>query len=883
MLDSLAKLEISIRPQSVPSWINSDEHHAPKASSFPSRSTHGDDTLASSVRPRAPILPLPKPTADPEIRPRAKRMTSFKRKVKQSLTESLKSLESFGRTNLGRELGHKHAIMQTVVDPEGNVHFVNIDGLDDSVDSLSIDDDEWKPFGRKMEPIETPTGRVFGGPSTCFDIPELPRGQRCVFNILSTWGDPYYVGLMGIEIFDHTGHLVRLSDVDKQLSAHPADLNVNSPTTQDPRTIDKIVDGHNYTCDELHAWLAPFERGQNHYIYMDFDYPVSIAMMRVWNYNTTRIHSYRGARYMEISLDGRFIFKGDVKRAVGAVDSMEACCECILFTRNPSILQVIEKYEQKEDEATPRTLAAATEGPEKRHLSWWEQDIPAERPKTGEKRGRQKDLLSMPTSTNGICEPSSGMRPSAAFAPSPALSPFRPRTAPIAREKGADRPVMCQEIKLFIKGNWGDPTEVGLTGLEILDGNFDTIPIDADCLFPPSVLVLLISPNNISTDADDMWLTPLATEPSIVINFGLRLSVGALKIWNYNASLEDSYKGVKRLAIMMDGDWMSPPEGFLIRKAPGNSNFDFGQFVQPKSAHHASSTVLTRSIGGDFFQTEPFAHPPPPTADPKRMSSQRALAPRHETRESKATSNAMPKIDETLLCQQYHTPLFPCGCIVKIVIMSTWGDPFYVGLNGLALYDAQNMLVPIGEDQIQAVPRDINVLPESKDADVRTLDKLYDGINNTYDDCHMWLTPFNYSSESVKIFIFFDEPIVLSKLMLWNYSKTPSRGVREFEVMMDDVLIYHGVLRKAQECTDPDLRRRANNGATSRRMAHVPDMATSVLFTNDADVLEAESDAGHVYVPEEECETTFIDNSHVLPAGEQLPTRPPTSAGPTWK
>ncbi|OQR91166.1 hypothetical protein ACHHYP_04929 [Achlya hypogyna] len=868
ILDSLAKLEISIRPQSVPSWINSDEHHAPKSSNFPSRATHVefvDDAPMSSVRPRAPILPLPKPSLEPEFRPRGKRTGYLKRKIKQSLSESLQSLESFGRTNLGRELGHKHAIMQTVVDPEGNVHFVNIDGLDESSESVSIDDDDWKLLGR-----QSVDGR--SGPSTFFSIPELPRGQRCVFNILSTWGDPYYVGLMGIEVFDHTGHLVRLSDVDKQLSADPADLNVNSPSAQDPRTIDKLVDGVNYTCDELHAWLAPFERGQNHYIYMDFDYPVSIAMVRIWNYNTTRIHSYRGARYMEISLDGRCIFKGDIKRAVGAVDSIEACCECILFTRNPSILQVIEKYEQKEDEPTPRAPAD-----EKRIPSWWEQDVPTERPKTGEKRGK-RDPLGL---TLGP-EPSTRVPP---FAPAPALSPFRPRTAPIARDKAADRPVICQEIKLFIRGNWGDPAEAGLTGLQVLDGNFDAIPIDLDCLLTPEALVLF-GANNITTNADDMWLTSLAgsPEPALIINFGLRLSVGALKVWNYNASLEDSYKGVKRLAIMIDGEWMSPPDGFLIRKAPGNSNFDFGQFVQPKAAHQHASAALARSIGGNFFQTETFHHAPPPTADPKRMGSQRG-PPRLETRSAKEVPTTMPKIDEGVAMQQYHTPLFPCGCIVKLVIMSTWGDPFYVGLNGLALYDGLNALVPIGEDQIQAVPRDINVLPESKHADVRTLDKLYDGVNNTYDDSHMWLTPYNLNpaDPTVKIFVFFDEPIVLSKLMLWNYTKTPTRGVREFEVFMDDVLIYHGVLRKAPECTDPDLLPRRKAGATSRRKP--PDMAQCVLFTNDADVIEAETDAGHIYIPEEECETTFIDNSLVVPAsgGAAPPQRPPTSTGPSWK
>ena len=48
-----------------------------------------------------------------------------------------------------------------------------------------------------------------------FVIPELPRGQHLVINILTTWGDRYYVGLNGIEIFSNTGELVTVTKVLK--------------------------------------------------------------------------------------------------------------------------------------------------------------------------------------------------------------------------------------------------------------------------------------------------------------------------------------------------------------------------------------------------------------------------------------------------------------------------------------------------------------------------------------------------------------------------------------------------------------------------------------------------------------------------------------------
>ena len=92
--------------------------------------------------------------------------------------------------------------------------------------------------------------------------------------------------------------------------------------------------------------------------------------------------------------------------------------------------------------------------------------------------------------------------------------------------------------------------------------------------------------------------------------------------------------------------------------------------------------------------------------------------------------------------QQYETSL-PCGCIFKFVLLNTYGDPHYVGLNGLELYDANNVLVPLSSSNVDALPKDINNLDfviKSGVKDIRTLDKLYDGVNESRDDNHLWLS-----------------------------------------------------------------------------------------------------------------------------------------------
>ena len=46
-----------------------------------------------------------------------------------------------------------------------------------------------------------------------FCTPELPRGKHLQLNILTTWGDRYYVGLTGIEVFTDTGEKAVIEEV----------------------------------------------------------------------------------------------------------------------------------------------------------------------------------------------------------------------------------------------------------------------------------------------------------------------------------------------------------------------------------------------------------------------------------------------------------------------------------------------------------------------------------------------------------------------------------------------------------------------------------------------------------------------------------------------
>jgi hypothetical protein len=65
-------------------------------------------------------------------------------------------------------------------------------------------------------------------------------------------------------------------------------------------------------------------------------------MIRIWNYNRSRIHAYRGAKLITAELDSKLIFRGEIKKAPGNAKDPEACCEIILFTDSERILTLID-------------------------------------------------------------------------------------------------------------------------------------------------------------------------------------------------------------------------------------------------------------------------------------------------------------------------------------------------------------------------------------------------------------------------------------------------------------------------------------------------------------------------------------------------------------
>ena len=133
----------------------------------------------------------------------------------------------------------------------------------------------------------------------------------------------------------------------------------------------------------------------------------------------------------------------------------------------------------------------------------------------------------------------------------------------------SNRAITGRVVELYLTESWGDPGCIGLTSVELLQAdNREPLSLRDDQLSDGTEgerrrggehnLATLVDGVNVTTDTEHMYLCPtIATSASassstmmssgyVIIMLDTPTQLYGLRIWNYNASLEDSYKGVSK-------------------------------------------------------------------------------------------------------------------------------------------------------------------------------------------------------------------------------------------------------------------------------------------------------------------------------------------------
>lgn len=197
------------------------------------------------------------------------------------------------------------------------------------------------------------------------------------------------------------------------------------------------------------------------------------------------------------------------------------------------------------------------------------------------------------------------------------------------------------------------------------------------------------------------------------------------------------------MTVHLDGKLVSPGmEGLLtLRRAPGNCHFNFAQDLNLSEQQPCNYVVNANNVHQSaLLDGQAYFSMPQPSTDMHvgdssydnshlglpvvKLSSKHGSDAANEERRSSfshvyhsvsasgvgnqkygsARRNsllvALPHCGVGVMLgdEEYESPVMPQGFVFQLLILSTWGDPYYVGLNGLELYDQDGDKIRLTEN-----------------------------------------------------------------------------------------------------------------------------------------------------------------------------------------
>jgi hypothetical protein len=393
-------------------------------------------------------------------------------------------------------------------------------------------------------------------------LPLLPAGRMLLVNCLTNWGDPHFVGLAGVDVFDDHGRRIELRPDHVFSNVDPAPAGNNDVKNVAIRPFNTTDDGR--------MWLAPYTKGNNHVVVIVLPHDTHVSLLRIWNYNNGRVHTNRGARLIEVTLDDKHVFRGEVAQATGDASpaSAAANAETMILSEDEGVLTAVAATLEA-DVAGDASIAAAAAA-----------------------------AAPSPTST--------GNTSSLSAAPSGFMSLTH-------HQRDASQPPVPETTTLSIEflDTWGSAVVVGLSAIRLLDadGN-DVEDVQAAVEVPSDVADAFAAggdavggtggastPLSALFDADPQtaWFARLV--PGLKLRLDLQAPARIATIQFANAGIFDRSCGARTVAISRNGSEVLT-EDLVLRKSPAALDALLFQTVRLSdlSGGGAQSTTVASSI-----------------------------------------------------------------------------------------------------------------------------------------------------------------------------------------------------------------------------------------------------------------------------------------------
>ena len=319
---------------------------------------------------------------------------------------------------------------------------------------------------------------------------------------------------------------------------------------------------------------------------------------------------------------------------------------------------------------------------------------------------------------------------------------------------------ICDRIKIKLLNNYGNLKYIGLSGIEFYDENNSLIDINSNIINIKTnqktinnkrkkLLNNLFNGKNDSTDEKDMFITKYDKydEAFIEIDFKQKLKIKKIIIFNYNSN---------------------------IFKDCGTKIISFIFYKNRKTEKIIKGIYLNQNIGEEGIEYKQILKYP--FNDCHGINKYKIL-------KKEIKYNLLHSIIIYNKEYDYYCPSYPCGFIIKLLMINNYGNNEYIGLEEIKLYDEQkNEIILSSEDEyieenniqkIFLLPENYVINPKNKP---------------------IFITKFK--NEIKRIYIIFNNLIMLSKISIINYYKYEEIAVKDMKIFIDENLIFEGQLNK---------------------------------------------------------------------------------------